>query len=226
MDFKKKKLDKSKTLGERLRITREELNVSVDQAAQEVQIQKKYLIALEEGNYSSLPGPVYIESFLKKYAEYLGVSSDFVLSIYNQHEKRVYKEGNKQTFSPKPKELPKEFITPLLIRRIMIGVVILLALTYVGFEVSKIFSPPKLIISSPADFLTVNDNILQVTGATDSSAILTINGKEILINEDGNFSETISLKEGINDIVISSIKEKSKATSITKHILYEISQTK
>lgn len=226
MQFKKKKLDKSKTLGERLKITREELGVDIDEASQEVKIQKKYLAALEGGDYSALPGSVYIESFLKKYAEYLGVSSDFVLSLYNQHEKRIYKEGKKQTFSPKPKELPKELITPLLIRRILIGVVVLLALTYVGFEVSKIFLPPKLEISSPVDFATVNDNILQIVGTTDSSATLTINGKEILINEKGNFSETISLKEGINNIIISAIKEKSKATSITKHILYEIPQIK
>ena len=224
MQFKKKKLDRSKTLGERLKITREELGVSISEAAQEVKIQKNYLVALEEGDYSSLPGPVYIESFLKKYAEYLGVSSDFVLSLYNQHEKKIYKEGYKQIFSPKPKELPKELITPILIRRILIGLVIVAALTYVGFEVSKIFSPPKLVISSPGDFITVSDNILQIVGTTDSAAILTINGREVLINENGSFSETISLKEGINDIIISSIKEKSKATSVTKHILYEISQ--
>ncbi len=221
MQFKKKKLERSKTLGERLRIIREELGINIEEAAQEVKIQKKYLIALEDGDYLVLPGPVYIESFLKKYAEYLGVSSDFVLSIYHQHEKKIYKGGGKQAFSPTPKELPKEFITPLIVRRILIGLAIVVALTYVGFEVAKIFSPPMLEISSPLDFETVNENTLQIIGITDNSATLTINGKVILINENGSFAETILLKEGINNIVISSIKEKSKETSITKHILYE-----
>ncbi|MDP2683819.1 MAG: helix-turn-helix domain-containing protein [bacterium] len=219
--FQQKKLLRTKTLGERLRKIREESELSIEEVAQQTQIQKKYLEALERGSYASLPGPVYVESFLKKYSAYLGVSTEFVLSLYHQQEKKTLKKEYTSKFTPTPKEIDKALITPVLIRRILIGIVVVALMTYVGFEVSKIFSPPELIISNPQDYITVNDNYIEITGSTEQSATLSINGQEIFINDDGSFSKTITLKEGINNISISATKEKSKDTIIVRRVLYE-----
>ncbi len=221
MKFSKKKLERTKTLGERLQKIREETGLSIDDVAKETQIQKKYIQGLEQGNYSSLPGPVYVESFLKKYAEYLGVSTDFVLSLYHQHEKKTLKKDYATKFTPTPKELPKALITPVLIRKILIGIVVLCLLSYVGYEISKIFSPPELIINNPQDYTTVNYNIISISGSTETSATLKINGKEIFINEDGSFSEDLTLKEGVNNITISAAKEKSDEAIIIRRVIYE-----
>lgn len=219
--FSQKKLERTKTLGERLQKIREESEVSIEQVAKETQIQKKYLEALERGNYALLPGPVYVESFLKRYAEYLGVSTEFVLSLYHQQEKKTLKKDYSGKFSPTPKELPKTLITPVLIRKVLIGIVILALATYVGFEISKIFSPPDLVVTSPQDYITVNDNLIEIKGSTEPSVTLSINGKEIFINDDGSFTESVTLKEGVNNISISAIKEKSKATTIIRRVILE-----
>ena len=220
-NFSKKRLEKTKTLGERLQKIREEGKLSIDTVARDTQIQKKYLQALEQGKYSLLPGPVYVESFLKKYAEYLGVSVDFVLSLYHQQEKRTLKRDYQSKFSPTPKQLPKSLITPVLVKRLVIAIVILALMSYVGFEISKIFSPPELIVETPADYITVNDNSVEVAGQTELSATLTINGKEIFIEDDGSFSESVTLKEGVNNISVSATKEKSEANIIVRRVIFE-----
>jgi len=219
--FQKKKLVRIKTLGERLRKIREESELSIEEAAKQTQIQKKYITALEQGNYVSLPGPVYVESFLKKYSEYLGVSTEFVLSLYHHQEKKTLRKEYQSKFTPTPKEIDKALITPVLIKRILIGLVVVALMTYVGFEISNIFSPPELIISNPQDYVTVNENYVEVTGQTEHSATLSINGKEIFIDDDGGFSETVTLKEGINNISISATKEKSKDATIVRRVLYK-----
>jgi cytoskeletal protein RodZ len=214
-------LQRSKTLGERLKKVREESKISLDEAVQGTQIQKKYLEALEQGNYSLLPGPVYIESFLKKYADFLKVSSDYVLSLYHQHEKKTLRKKHESSFSPLPKSVNKGIITPRLIRRIIIGLIIAFCLAYVVFVIAKIFSPPKLIINSPDDYTTVDKNSIEISGSTEPEAILTINGKQIFLDEKGNFFEIVSLKEGVNEIIISAAKEKSKETTLRRSIIFD-----
>jgi len=221
IQFRQKALQRSKTLGERLKKVRQESKISINEAVQQTQIQKKYLEAIEQGNYSLLPGPVYIESFLKKYADFLKVSSDYVLSLYHQQEKKTLKKKYQASFSPLPKSLNKEIITPRLMRRIIIGIIIAACLAYVGFVIAKIFSPPQLIISSPADYVTIESNSIEIKGSTEPEAVLTINGKQIFLDEQGAFSETVSLKEGLNEIIISASKEKSKETVVKRNIIFE-----
>ena len=219
--FKKREVQRTRTLGERLRKVREEANISLKEAAAATQIRKDYLTALEEGNYSHLPGPVYIESFLKKYATFLKVSSDFVLELFNQQEKKVLRHGFKSNFFTPKSSVPKLIITPKLNRNIIIGLIIVACLVYIGFEISNIFSPPNLTVSAPADFLTVRQTTIEVSGSTLPEALLTINGKEVILKPDGNFSAFVNLTEGINEIKISATKEHSKETTVVRRVLFE-----
>lgn len=70
------------TMGEVLRESRQRRNLSVEQAEEDTKIRKKYLVALEEDDYSELPPPVYARGFLQIYAEYLGLDPRFVEKLY------------------------------------------------------------------------------------------------------------------------------------------------
>lgn len=224
IQFQKKALQRSKTLGERLKKVREDSGITLEEAAKKTQIQKKYLQAIEEGDYAALPGAVYIEGFLKKYAEFLEVSSDFVLSLYHHHDKKTLKKRYRQSFTVKSQDRVKVRVTPRMIKLFLIILVIGACLTYVGFEVAKIFSPPRLEISGPADYIIVNQSVIEVKGATQPEASLYINDQQVFLSDQGNFSEQVNLKEGINEITISAIKEKSKPRTIVRHISYKPSQ--
>ncbi|MCG0276815.1 MAG: helix-turn-helix domain-containing protein, partial [Thermosediminibacteraceae bacterium] len=58
-----------KELGEYLKYTRLSKNISLEEINKETKIRVKYLVAIEEGNFESIPGgEVYIKGFLKNYA--------------------------------------------------------------------------------------------------------------------------------------------------------------
>ena len=72
------------SIGEHLRSARESKTISLSDAANDVKISKRYLEALEEGNYSVFPAQVYIKGFLSNYAKYLGLDSKNILEQYSK----------------------------------------------------------------------------------------------------------------------------------------------
>jgi len=69
-------------MGELLREARHRRGISVDEAEVQTRIRKKYLVALEEEDYSQLPEPVYARGFLQIYAEFLGIDPEFAGKLY------------------------------------------------------------------------------------------------------------------------------------------------
>ncbi len=57
-----------------LKEIREQLGLSIDDVAKSINIKREYLAALEGGNFEIIPGPVYVNGYLKLYAKYLGIS--------------------------------------------------------------------------------------------------------------------------------------------------------
>lgn len=69
-------------IGESLRSTREAKGISLEQAEEDTKIRKRYLQALEEGDYDVIPGRVYAKGFLRNYANYLGLDQEEVMLEY------------------------------------------------------------------------------------------------------------------------------------------------
>jgi cytoskeleton protein RodZ len=70
------------SFGEKLRTTRENLGYSIEQVARDTHISKRYLIALEDEDFSIFPGETYLKGFLQNYSDYLGLNSDDMTVIY------------------------------------------------------------------------------------------------------------------------------------------------
>lgn len=69
-------------LGNLLKKARYEKGIDLDQLQDSTKIQKRYLEAIEEGNFSILPGNFYVRAFIKSYAEAVGLDPDEVLTLY------------------------------------------------------------------------------------------------------------------------------------------------
>ncbi|WNR46712.1 helix-turn-helix domain-containing protein [Paenibacillus roseipurpureus] len=69
-------------LGYILRKTRQEKKISLDDLQEVTKIRKRYLEAIEEGNYKVLPGSFYVRAFIKSYAEAVGLDPTEVLNMY------------------------------------------------------------------------------------------------------------------------------------------------
>ncbi|WP_016917155.1 helix-turn-helix domain-containing protein [Rickettsia honei] len=54
---------------------------TLNQVSSDLKIRKKYLVALEEGDFDVLPGEVYVRGYLKLYLDYLNVKDRNVEQI-------------------------------------------------------------------------------------------------------------------------------------------------
>jgi len=61
-------------IGARLRQTRQAQNISLQQVNRHTLIAERHLEAIERGRLEALPEFVYVQGFVRKYAQYLGVS--------------------------------------------------------------------------------------------------------------------------------------------------------
>nr|MDH3154560.1 DUF4115 domain-containing protein [Bacillus licheniformis] len=123
-------------LGNRLKEAREEKGMSLDDLQAATKIQKRYLTALEEGNYDIIPGKFYVRAFIKQYAEAVGLDSEHLFEEFKKDIPNSYNdEVSEKLSSIKPqRELPKsaskalELLPTLLVAT---GVIVVIAIIYV-----------------------------------------------------------------------------------------------
>jgi cytoskeleton protein RodZ len=70
------------SFGQKLKEARERKNYSLEQISEETHISRRYIIALEEEDFSAFPAETYFVGFLRNYAEYLGLNADELVALY------------------------------------------------------------------------------------------------------------------------------------------------
>ena len=141
-------------IGQMLQEARDKTGVSVEEAAQDLNIRPVLLRELEEGNISSFDDIFYVKEFLSNYAKYLGLDKDDILDDFNEYlfEKtsRIPLDAIKKISNEKELEKTKEqnivtspYTTNIKIKKtfsflklfIFIGIVLLLVLGYFIFSI-------------------------------------------------------------------------------------------
>ena len=69
-------------IGNSLREARERQGLGYPEIELATKIRAKYIRALEEEDFTSIPGDAYIRGFLRTYAEYLGLDGDVYVDEY------------------------------------------------------------------------------------------------------------------------------------------------
>ncbi len=99
-------------------------------------IQKRYLLAIEQGNYDIIPGKFYVRAFIKQYAEAVGLNPEQLFEEFRKDVPSTYNDEVSDKLSNiKPqRELPKPASKVLeLLPTILIigGVLVVIAIIYV-----------------------------------------------------------------------------------------------
>jgi hypothetical protein len=76
-------------IGETLREARMRRRIDVAEVEAATKIRAKYLRALENEEWDLLPGPTFVKTFLRTYADYLGLDSRLLVEEYRQRYERV-----------------------------------------------------------------------------------------------------------------------------------------
>ena len=72
------------TIGEQLRLAREERGIGLREISNQTRISMRYLEAIEGNDYKRLPGGIFNRSFIKAYAKCVGFSEHEALEGYTR----------------------------------------------------------------------------------------------------------------------------------------------
>jgi cytoskeleton protein RodZ len=75
-------------IGQTLRETRMRNRIDITEVEAGTKIRAKYLRALENEEWDLLPGPTFVKTFLRSYADYLGLDSRMLVEEYKQRYER------------------------------------------------------------------------------------------------------------------------------------------
>jgi len=87
-------------IGESLREARLRHNVDIGEVSDQTKIRAKYLRALENEEFDQLPGPTYVRTFLRTYAEYLGLDGALLVEAYRAEHGAVAEDEPLTPFAP------------------------------------------------------------------------------------------------------------------------------
>ena len=200
------------TLGERLSKIRSEKRITLSEVSRSTRIQIKYLEYLESGRYEKLPADVYVKGFLRSYAQYLGADENYLIKLY-EREKEIHNNIKKENFDKKvfkPIRFSGFSVTPKILVAIIIVFFVGLGFFYLYRELSIFISNPRLVIMEPLDNFSIEEKTIKVEGITEKDSKLFINSQQIIVDENGNFSEVLVLQNGLNKIAVKAVSRFDK----------------
>src|SRR4051794_41650380 len=119
-------------IGQTLRETRLRNRVDITEVEAGTKIRAKYLRALENEEWELLPGPTFVKTFLRSYADYLGLDSRALVEEYKQRFERPSQMEQLKPFAPRAGGRRERRRRPLLGPGIavVVGILVLLAVLY------------------------------------------------------------------------------------------------
>lgn len=84
-------------IGNELQKARKEKGLSIEELQKKTKIRKKYLIALENNNFSEIKGEVYVKSFIKGYARAVGVNPEPFIYEFDEYIVNKKSDTNKKS---------------------------------------------------------------------------------------------------------------------------------
>lgn len=162
-------------IGQKLRTARIEKGYTLDDLQQITKIQKRYLIAIEEGNFDALPGDFYVRAFIKQYADTVGIDSDALLTQFQQDipdtQPQEYVEQSVESQSRKTRAVADKPVNKLrrYLPQIVIAVVAVLIIAVAYVVTFKSSQADKQAIPDTASSVTVSSKKKTSTSKKSSS---------------------------------------------------------
>lgn len=216
-----KSFDEGKNLSELLNEAINLRGLDAKKLSELTDIPVHYLTALSEGDFAKLPAVPYVRGYLIKIAEALRVEADPFLRAYKQE---VLVRALK-TSGPEDKLPANRFTlkTPFRMKiSIAIGIILILLIIYLVWQNTDFLGIPKIEIFNPAtDNFIVNSPSIKLQGEINPRDKLTINGEEILVEKNGQFSKDFSLQLGINTIEFKVKRLLGREVKVIKQVIYQ-----
>ena len=208
---------KKETLGQVFQRYRKGENLRIEKIERETKISKRMLLAVENDKYEDFPDDLYARNIIKTYAQYLELDYNRLIVLYEEAISKIEDEKPAKTKS----KSVKVFLTPNMIKIGIIALVVIILVSYLGWQVNHIFQPPQLVVFYPGEDLIVQDKYIDIKGSAEQEARVFINDKEVFLDKKGDFEATLDLQKGANTIKISAEKKHSREKVIYREVLVQ-----
>lgn len=193
------------TLGERLRVCREEREATIGEVSRGTGIRREYLEYLEAGEYAKLPAKVYVRGYLKSIAQFLELPEETFLKLYEREQVIHHHVAGDPAPKYHPARTPLSVARAFTTRTLFSAFVVVLALSgfwYLYQEFRSFTAEPRLTLVTPSDGATVNGSEIDLVGLTDRGAEVWVNGQTVFVSAEGEFRERLVLRPGLNTVTI------------------------
>lgn len=201
------------SVGVMLSAARERKGVDLYRAERDTKIRAKYLAALEDSDYRTLPGAVYTKGFLRNYALYLGLDPD---EMVNRWRTEAFPVGTRATervtvAPPRPIQAPRTGFT--ISRGLFVAVLLMLFVAgfvgYIVFQVFRFSQTPALTLRQPATLVVeVQADSFTLQGSAEPGSTVKITSLATnetffpTLDAKGDWSREVALSKGQNDFRI------------------------
>jgi cytoskeleton protein RodZ len=204
------------TVGHLLREARERLGLSLPQVSEQLKIPVKHLHGLEEGDLSSFKAEVYARGAFRHYADFLGIRSETTQRAFL----RVL--SGAREYVPLKVHTPRSWLasvlTPRWILALVIAAIAVLVGTYIMSQVQSFLRLPNITITEPASNV-VQGSSLTVKGQAEPDIRVRVNGTEVLLDKNSQFSVPLIVHPGINVLQIEAENAAGRKRVITRDLL-------
>lgn len=111
------------------------------------------------------------------------------------------------------------FTFAVLLKYTGIGIALVLFGAYVIFQARYIIRGPQLTLTNELPIVQ-NERQITLAGTAENITEITLNGREIVTDQDGHFREQIVLENGYNIVSITAHDRYGRARILTKEFVY------
>jgi cytoskeleton protein RodZ len=204
-----------KTIGSALREAREARGETLEEIAGRTRIRAEFLASIEREEFDALPKGPFAQGFIRTYARELGLNPENAAAIYRRDFGRrtgaqllptgVIAPIRKRTWLS---------VTPQVIGGIFLALVVAVFLL---LQVRALNQPPPLIVSQPTEKQEVRSPVV-VQGQTATDCVVSVNGADVAVDQDGNFTANVNFPTGPQTITVDSTNRKGKTRVVQRSV--------
>jgi len=202
------------TAGSVISTRRKELGLSLKRIASDTKIQEKYLQDIEDNKFEGFESAVFLNGFIKIYADYLELDVPKVSALFRRQIKSS--NWNKTKVVKKRQHRISSLLTPNNLIITMAGLFLIVVGGYISIQFANFKRAPYLEITYPTNKTSSDVKEFELKGITEEATSIYVNDTEVNVNDKFKFSTIINLREGSNTIIIEAVKKSNQQNTSKK----------
>jgi cytoskeleton protein RodZ len=208
----------TKSTGDILRTARRKQGLTIEQISQAINVRPSLIQAIEEGRFFGLTDPLYLKGFIRSYARQVGLAEDEVMPFFRrEYDEQEHQQRLTQPLAPIQAKKPR--LSPGWVVVTCLAVSIIAVLGYAYQQYVSVALTPQLQIDDPGNQVKTTSDQITASGHTDPDASLSLNGQQLQLDPNGNFSTTVGLATGSNLLTFKATNKLGKSTAIQRTVV-------